>query len=378
MERRNVGILGATGMVGQRFIQLLADHPWFNITWLAASDRSAGKTYAEACAWKLDTPLPAHIARMIVQPNTPKLSAPAAIGERPELPRIIFAALDADIARELEPKFAEAGCAVISNSSAFRMTTDVPLVVPEVNASHLGVLETQATRKISGGYIVTNPNCCAIGLVLPLAPLEAKFGIEKLFVSTMQAVSGAGYPGVASLNILGNVVPYIKNEEEKLQEEVAKLLGRANGGGFEPAPLQLSAHCNRVAVIDGHTECVSIKLRSPATQEEILAAWAEFQPLANQHLPSAPLQPIEYAPEPTRPQPRLDLMRGNGMATTVGRLRPCNLFDWKFTLLSHNTIRGAAGAAILNAEILAVLGKFDFRAFPAMQHPQAASELVTA
>jgi aspartate-semialdehyde dehydrogenase len=371
MERRNVGILGATGMVGQRFIQLLADHPWFNITWLAASDRSAGKTYAEACNWKLDTPIPAHIARMIVQPNTPEAS-------QTELPRILFAALDADIARELEPKFAEAGCAVISNSSAFRMTPAVPLVVPEVNASHLGVLETQATRKTSGGYIVTNPNCCAIGLVLPLAPLEAKFGIDKLFVSTMQAVSGAGYPGVASLDILGNVVPYIKNEEEKLQEEVAKLLGGASSTGFHPSPLQLSAHCNRVAVIDGHTECVSIKLRKPATHEEILAAWAEFQPLGNQQLPSAPLHPIEYAPEPTRPQPRLDLMRGNGMATTVGRLRPCNLFDWKFTLLSHNTIRGAAGAAILNAEILAVLGKFDFRAFPALQQPNAASELVTA
>jgi aspartate-semialdehyde dehydrogenase len=370
MERRNVGILGATGMVGQRFIQLLADHPWFNITWLAASDRSAGKTYAEACNWKLDTPIPAHIARMIVQPNTPEAS-------QTKLPRILFAALDADIARELEPKFAEAGCAVISNSSAFRMTPDVPLVVPEVNASHLVVLETQATRKTSGGYIVTNPNCCAIGLVLPLAPLEAKFGIEKLFVSTMQAVSGAGYPGVASLDILGNVVPYIKNEEEKLQEEVAKLLGGASSTGFQPAPLQLSAHCNRVAVIDGHTECVSIKLRKPATHEEILTAWAEFQPLGNQQLPSAPLHPIEYAPEPTRPQPRLDLMRGNGMATTVGRLRPCNLFDWKFTLLSHNTIRGAAGAAILNAEILAVLGKFDFRAFPPMQQ-HAASELVTA
>jgi aspartate-semialdehyde dehydrogenase len=376
MERRNVGILGATGMVGQRFIQLLADHPWFNITWLAASDRSVGKPYAEACAWKLDTPLPAHLAGMIVQANTPELS-------QTELPRIIFAALDADIARELEPKFAQAGCAVISNSSAFRMGGDVPLVVPEVNADHLAVLETQATRHSSGGYIVTNPNCCAIGLVLPLAPLEARFGIEKLFVSTMQAVSGAGYPGVASLDILGNVVPYIKNEEEKLQEEVGKLLGTASSEGFQAAGLTLSAHCNRVAVIDGHTECVSIKLRRPATYEQILEAWATFQPLSNQgldglHLPSAPLYPVEYAPEETRPQPRLDLMRGKGMATTVGRLRPCSLFDWKFTLLSHNTIRGAAGAAILNAEILAVLGKFDFRAYPAMRQPRAAGELVTA
>ncbi len=381
MERRNVGILGATGMVGQRFIQLLENHPWFNITWLAASDRSAGKTFAEACNWKLDTPLPARIAQMVIQPNTPELSAT-------ELPRIIFAALDADIARDLEPRFAAFGCAVISNSSAFRMTPDVPLVVPEVNADHLAVLESQPTRRSSnggtpsGGYIVTNPNCCAIGLVLPLAPLEARFGIDKLFVSTMQAISGAGYPGVASLDILGNVVPYIKNEEEKLQEEVAKLLGTSTATGFNPAGLTLSAHCNRVPVIDGHTECVSIKLRTPATHDEILAAWADFQPLHGKglnglHLPSAPLVPVEYAPEETRPQPRLDLMRGQGMTTTVGRLRPCTLFDWKFTLLSHNTIRGAAGAAILNAEILAVMGKFDFRAFPPLQH-QAAESLVPA
>jgi aspartate-semialdehyde dehydrogenase len=361
MERRNVGILGATGMVGQRFIQLLENHPWFNITWLAASDRSAGKTYAEACAWRLDTPLPDRIARMILQPNTPE--------PKGDLPRVIFSSVDAPIARELEPLFAAAGCAVISNSSAFRMAPDVPLVVPEVNADHLDLIEQQPTRKRSGGYIVTNPNCCAIGLVLPLAPLQARFGIEKLFVSTMQAASGAGYPGVASLDILGNVIPYIKNEEEKLQEEVAKLLGTASTSGFNPAPLTLSAHCNRVAVVDGHTECVSIKLRKPATAAEIQAAWAGFQPLHGQgldglHLPSAPLYPVEYAPEDTRPQPRLDLMRGNGMATTVGRLRPCSLFDWKFTLLSHNTIRGAAGAAILNAEILAVMGKFDFRAFP--------------
>src|ERR1700735_474096 len=225
MERRNVGILGATGAVGQRFIQLLADHPWFNITWLAASDRSAGKTYAEACAWRLDTPLPARIAQMVLQPNTPEGSAPAANEDTPELPRIIFCSVDAPIALDLEPRFAAAGCAVISNSSAFRMSPDVPLVVPEVNADHLAVLETQATRRVSGGYIVTNPNCSAIGLVLPLAPLHRRFGIEKLFVSTMQAVSGAGYPGVASLDILGNVIPFIKNEEEKLQEEIAKLLG---------------------------------------------------------------------------------------------------------------------------------------------------------
>jgi aspartate-semialdehyde dehydrogenase len=359
MERRKIGILGATGMVGQRFIQLLSNHPWFEIAWLAASDRSAGKRYDEACRWKLDTPLPARIAAMTLMPNVPE-GTPAG-----ELPKIIFAALDSSVAYELEPKFAAAGCAVISNSSAFRMTTDVPLVVPEVNADHLALIEQQSWRKESGGYIVTNPNCCAIGLVLALAPLEQKFGIEKLFVSTMQAVSGAGYPGVASLDILGNVIPFIKNEEEKLQEECGKLLGTLRGDRIEMLNARLSAHCNRVAVEDGHTECVSIKLRTPATYEEIVAAWADFKPLAGIHeghpLPSAPEQPVEYDEAIDRPQPRLDKMRGNGMASTVGRLRPCTLFDWKFVVLSHNTIRGAAGAAVLNAEILAMLGKLDWK-----------------
>ncbi len=368
MERRDVGILGATGTVGQRFIQLLANHPWFNITWLAASDRSAGKPYAEACNWKLDTALPPRIGQMIVQPNTPEASTTP-------LPRIIFAALDAAIASELEPKFADAGCAVISNSSAFRMTQDVPLVIPEVNADHLALLETQATRKTSGGYIVTNPNCSAIGLVLALKPLDQRFGIESLFVSTMQAVSGAGYPGVPALDILGNVVPYIKNEEEKLEEECNKLLGTLTPDNrIKPLPAKLSAHCNRVAVEDGHTECVSIKLKTPATYEQILSAWQEFQPfgptaaLHTVKLPTAPMQPVEFEPAPDRPQPRLDRMRGNGMASTVGRLRPCRLLDWKFVVLSHNTLRGAAGAAVLNAEVLAVLGKLDFKHVPPLRN----------
>jgi len=355
MERRKVGILGATGMVGQRFIQLLSNHPWFEIAWLAASDRSAGKTYGEACRWKLDTPLPKHIAAMTVQPNVPE----GCVGE---LPKIIFAALDADIARELEPKFAAAGCAVISNSSAFRMVADVPLVVPEVNADHLALISSQSWRKENGGnggYIVTNPNCSAIGLVLALKPLEERFGIESLFVSTMQAVSGAGYPGVPSLDIMGNVVPFIKNEEEKLQEEVAKLLGSLRDNSIAMLDAKVSAHCNRVAVEDGHTECVSIKLRKKATREEILAAWSEFAPLSGQHLPTAPDQPVEFDDAVDRPQPRLDKMRGRGMTATVGRLRECNLLDWKFVVLSHNTIRGAAGAAVLNAEILARMGKLD-------------------
>ena len=352
MERRRVGILGATGMVGQRFIQLLHNHPWFEITWLAASDRSAGKAYGEACKWKLDTPLPAKIAAMTVQPNVPELC-------EGELPKIIFAALDADIARELEPKFAAAGCAVISNSSAFRMVSDVPLVVPEVNAGHLDLIETQVWRRENGGYIVTNPNCSAIGLVLALKPLEERFGIESLFVSTMQAVSGAGYPGVPSLDILGNVVPFIKNEEEKMQEEVGKLLGRVRGDHIEMLDAKVSAHCNRVPVEDGHTECVSVKFRKKATREEILAAWREFAPLRGQHLPTAPEVPVEFDAAVDRPQPRLDRMRGHGMAATVGRLRECPLLDWKFVVLSHNTIRGAAGAALLNAEILARTGRLD-------------------
>ncbi len=358
MERRKVGILGATGMVGQRFIQLLAQHPWFEISWLAASDRSAGKRYDEACRWKLDTPLPPAIAAMTLQPNTPT----------GDYPRIIFAALDAAIAHELEPAFAAAGCAVISNSSAFRMVADVPLVVPEVNPDHLDLIHQQSWRKSSGGYIVTNPNCSAIGLVLALKPLHQAFGIESLFVTTLQAVSGAGYPGVPSLDILGNVVPFIKNEEEKLQEELAKLLGTLAGPHIEMAPIKVSATCNRVPVIDGHTECVSLKLKTPATHAQILAAWQDFHPLHAIHegldLPSAPAQPVEYEEAIDRPQPRLDLMRGRGMATTIGRLRPCNLLDWKFTLLSHNTIRGAAGAALLNAEILALQGHLDWKHWP--------------
>jgi aspartate-semialdehyde dehydrogenase len=342
-------------MVGQRFIQLLENHPWFQVTWLAASDRSSGKLYEDAVRWKLDTPIPASIAKLPVSPATPE--------QNPDgVPEIIFAALDTDIARELEPKFAAAGCAVISNSSAFRMQADVPLVIPEVNADHLALIPQQnwngATK--SGqkrGYIVTNPNCSAIGLVMALKPLAERFGLRSVFVSTMQAISGAGYPGVASLDILGNVVPFIKNEEEKLEAETRRLLGKLENSQVTLLDAKVSAHCNRVAVEDGHTESVSIELASKPSREEILAAWREFQPLRGQNLPTAPDQPVEFNPAEDRPQPRLDRMRGRGMAATVGRLRPCSLLDWKFTVLSHNTIRGAAGAALLNAELLASQGK---------------------
>lgn len=341
-----VGILGATGVVGQRFIQLLEHHPWFEVAWLAASDRSAGQAYGEAARWRLKTPIPGKISQMRVSPAEPNGA-----------PRVIFAALDAGIARELEPKFAEAGCAVVSNSSAFRMQQDVPLVIPEVNPDHLALIEQQSWRKKSRGYIVTNPNCSAIGLVLALAPLHQTFGVESLFVTTMQAVSGAGYPGVASLDILGNVIPYIAKEEEKMEEETRKLLGQLNSNHVQDAGFSMTAHCNRVAVEDGHTESVSVKLKQKADIEAVLAAIRDFK--SKPHAlgcPLAPERPLVYDAAPDHPQPRFDLDRGGGMTVSVGRLRPCGVLDYKFTVLSHNTIRGAAGAALLNAELLKVQG----------------------
>jgi aspartate-semialdehyde dehydrogenase len=341
-----VGILGATGIVGQRFIQMLERHPWFEVAWLAGSDRSEGRTYAEAARWKLKTPIPTSVATMKVSPAQPD-----------DAPKIVFAALDASIARELEPQFAAAGCAVISNSSALRMQADVPLVIPEVNGDHIALIEEQTWRKKSKGFVVTNPNCSAIGLVLALAPLHRAFTLDAVIAVTMQAVSGAGYPGVASLDILGNVVPYIANEEEKMQEEAQKLLGTLTGSHIDPAPFQMSAQCNRVAVEDGHTESIAIRLKKKASAEEIMAAWKSFKSEPQKlGLPSAPAQPIIYMSAPDRPQPRFDCDLGAGMATSVGRLRKCNVLDWKFTVLSHNTIRGAAGAALLNAELLKAKG----------------------
>jgi aspartate-semialdehyde dehydrogenase len=341
-----VGILGATGVVGQRFIQMLERHPWFEVAWLAASDRSEGKSYAEAARWRLKTPIPSAVAAMRVSPAIPDGA-----------PRVIFAALDAGIAAELEPRFADAGCAVVSNSSALRMQQDVPLVIPEVNADHIKLIDGQAWRKKSGGYVVTNPNCSAIGLVLALAPLQLRFGLESVMAVTMQAVSGAGYPGVASLDILGNVIPYIAKEEEKMEEETRKLLGQMNGTKVVSATFAMSAQCNRVAVEDGHTESVSIRLKSKAKPEEMIAAWNSFRAEPQElQLPSAPKNPVVYFGAPDRPQPRFDIDLGAGMTTAVGRLRPCGVLDWKFTVLSHNTIRGAAGAAVLNAELLKAKG----------------------
>jgi len=341
-----VGILGATGVVGQRFIQMLERHPWFEVAWLAASDRSEGKSYAEAARWRLKTPIPTAVAAMRVSPAIPDGA-----------PRVIFAALDAGIAAELEPRFADAGCAVVSNSSALRMQQDVPLVIPEVNADHIKLIDGQAWRKKSGGYVVTNPNCSAIGLVLALAPLQLRFGLESVMAVTMQAVSGAGYPGVASLDILGNVIPYIAKEEEKMEEETRKLLGQMNGTKVVSATFAMSAQCNRVAVEDGHTESVSIRLKSRAKPEEMISAWNSFRAEPQKlQLPSAPKNPVVYFGAPDRPQPRFDIDLGAGMTTAVGRLRPCGVLDWKFTVLSHNTIRGAAGAAVLNAELLKAKG----------------------
>src|SRR6266581_1993544 len=289
-----VGILGATGIVGQRFIQMLERHPWFEAVWLAASDRSEGREYAAAARWRLKTAIPPSVAKMRVSPATPEGA-----------PKVIFAALDSSIAAELEPRFAEAGCAVISNSSALRMAKNVPLVIPEVNPDHIKLIECQPWRKKSGGFVITNSNCSAMGLVLALAPLQKHFGLETVMAVTMQAVSGAGYPGVASLDILGNVIPFIAREEEKMEEETRKMLGSLNGNGVVPGDFVISTQCNRVAVEDGHMESVSVKLRKKASAEEIIATWNDFRGLPQEkRFPNAPEQPIVYLTASDRPQPR--------------------------------------------------------------------------
>jgi aspartate-semialdehyde dehydrogenase len=338
-KRYSVGILGATGTVGQRFIQLLQGNPQFEITALAASDRSSGKPYAEACAWKLVGEIPECVREIVVSPIEPPLECD-----------IVFSSLPSSVAREAEESFARAGYPVISNSSSFRMDEDVPLLIPEINAEHLGLIETQRKKRGFGkGFIVTNPNCAVASFAPPLAALHRKFGVESVVVTTLQAISGAGYPGVSSMDITDNVLPYIAGEEPKVEIEAQKIIGTLNGGSIEKADFSVSAQCFRVDVIDGHTASVRVDLRQTATMEDVIAAMREFPSLA---LHSSPKQFIEVMEEPSRPQPRLDRDRGNGMTITVGRVFPDNVFDYRFVSLSHNTVRGAAGSAILNAELL--------------------------
>ena len=340
-----VAVLGATGTVGQRFIQLLEHHPWFYVAEAMASDQSAGKPYGEAVAgrWKLTTPIPEKVARLKVRGPRDALRS-----------QLLFSALDASVAGELEERYAREGRLVSSNSRNHRLDPLVPLVIPEVNRDHLELLDRQ---KFGGGGILTNPNCSAIVLVMALAPLHREFGVESLIVTTFQATSGAGYPGVPSLDILGNVIPYISGEEPKMEAETNKILGRLGTKGIEPASIAVSPSCHRVPVVDGHLMAISVKLGRKASLKRMLAAFREFRPLNRIALPSAPSDPIQVREEDDRPQPRLDVDRAAGMGITVGRLRPCPVLDWKFDALGHNTIRGAAGAAILNAELLAHAGR---------------------
>ncbi len=338
-KRYRVGILGATGTVGQRFVQLLQDHPQFEITALAASDRSTGKTYAEACAWKLNGAIPENVRDIVVEAIEPPLDC-----------EVIFSSLPSGVARETEEAFARAGFPVISNSSVYRMDEDVPLLIPEINSDHLGLIEVQQKKRGFGkGYIVTNPNCAVASFTPPLAALHRKFGVESVVVTTLQAISGAGYPGVPSIDIVDNVLPYIAGEEPKVETEAQKILGTFRDGLIEKADFDVSAQCFRVGVIDGHTASVRVDLKKTATLEDVIAALKEFPSLG---LHSSPEQFIEVLEEPSRPQPRLDRDNGNGMSITVGRIFPDNVFDYRFVSLSHNTVRGAAGSTILNAELL--------------------------
>ena len=341
-EPINVAILGATGTVGQKFITLLQNHPYFHIHELVASPRSAGKPYSEAASWKQDTPIPPDIAGKIVKALDETLESP-----------ILFSGLDSSVAGEAESRFAADGHIVISNSKNHRMDADVPLVIPEINPEHFEILKTQKTR----GKIVTNSNCSTMFLAMALAPIHRKFGLEAVQVTTMQAISGAGYPGVPSMDIMGNVVPYIGDEEDKLETETQKILGTYKDGKIIPADFKVSAQCNRVPVFDGHTETLSIKLKKKATPEQIRTVLKNFKGMPqDKALPFAPKQPIIVMDEKNRPQPARDIWLEKGMATMVGRIRECPVFDIKMVIMGHNTVRGAAGAAILNAEALVELG----------------------
>lgn len=345
-EKRNVAILGATGTVGQRFVSLLAEHPWFRLSALTGSERSVGKRYGDVVEWHLGGDLPDSARNIVVRATTAGIDA-----------EIIFSALPASEADRVEEDFARAGHHVFSNARSHRMDPDVPLLVPEVNAAHAAVLPLQRKKRGWSGSLVTNPNCSTIHLVLALAPLHRAFEVDRLVVTTMQALSGAGYPGVASLDAVDNVVPYIEGEEEKMAAESRKILGDFSGGAFRDASFTLSAHCNRVSVRDGHTETVSLSFVRTPTRAEIVEALASFRgPPQERCLPTAPKRPVIVRDEANRPQPVLDRDAERGMASIVGRLREDPVLGWKFVVLGHNTIRGAAGASLLNAELLVAEG----------------------
>jgi len=332
-----VAILGATGAVGQRFVELLAHHPWFEVVAVAASEKSIGKPYHSAVNWLMSTPLPPEIGKLEVKPCEPNFHC-----------KLVFSGLDSSVAGEIETNFANAGYAVVSNSKNHRQDIDVPVVITEVNGDHLELARKQKTYP---GMIVTNPNCSTIGLVMALKPLFDKFGLEQVSVVTLQAVSGAGYPGVPSLDILDNVIPYICGEEEKLETEPLKILGTLTEKGITPASFKISAQCNRVPTTNGHMECISVKFKNKPSKEEIIQAWKSFEDVTlTKQMPFAPKHPILYFEEENYPQPKLHRCLENGMAVSIGRLRECTLLDYKFVLLSHNTIRGAAGGSILIAE----------------------------
>jgi aspartate-semialdehyde dehydrogenase len=346
--RIEVGILGATGMVGQHFIKFLQGHPQFQLTWLGASDRSAGKKYRDAMTWHLGGETPASVADLTVEECKPG-----------NAPRLLFSATDASVATEIERSFAEAGHVVVSNSRNHRMERDVPLLVPEINPDHLKLVPGQQKARGWKGGIVTNPNCSTVVLTMGLAPLKP-FGIKKVIVTTMQAISGAGYPGVPSMDILGNVIPFIGGEEEKMEQETQKILGEFRGDHIEPLAAAVSAHCNRVPVVDGHTVTVSVELAANPTEADLRAAFEAYTSVPQERqLPSAPPRPVIYMAQSNRPQPRKDVERERGMAAFVGRLRKDSVLGWKFVAMGHNTVRGAAGAAVLNAELMNSEGLFD-------------------
>jgi aspartate-semialdehyde dehydrogenase len=340
-----VGVLGATGTVGQQFVRLLADHPWFRPVWLAASERSEGRAYEEAAAWRVTSAMPDGVRKMRVEACTPGRG-----------PKLVFSALDAAAASELEPAFAASGHIVVSNARSYRMDSDVPLLIPEINGDHLALVRRQRADRGWQGAIVTNPNCSTVVLSIVLAAL-ARFGLSRVMVTTLQAISGAGYPGVASLDIVGNVVPFISGEEEKIESETRKILGALDGDRVVPHAVVVSAQTTRVPVVDGHTEAISIAFDRPPSIADARAALASYRGRPQElRLPSAPCAPVVCVDAPDRPQPRFDVERDGGMTITVGRLRTCPVLDLKLVALGHNTVRGAAGAAILNAELMMAEG----------------------